>query len=221
MFRTSNIRGQQRFLDLRKLKASKDANIVLSKKQIALIENSSILTLGEKIDLLFVSLGNKLTTELFMKIRYNKSNSVKPEQPHKKDLSEIEKLLKQLPLVYFKDFLPTKRNKQTGKLQNFTWFQVSVNKVVSKFMKKYPDDLTEFEEGVLYGFPLSAIRAFSGLIEARYDKPTSAFRHMSGVCSKDFWSDEREYYELWWERLRKLSPNIIQEAEQEFIKNNK
>ena len=219
MFRTSNIRGQKRFLTLRKAKVSKNANIKLSKKQLTLIENSTILTLGEKIELLLVSLGNKLTTEIFQTIEYlsNKSNNL--EIPKKESLDQIEKLLKQLPFIYFKDHLPNKKNRQTGKLENFTWFQASVNEAVVQFMKKYPDDLTEFEEGILYGFPLSAIRAFSGLIESKHTKPSPAAYYMAGVCSKDFWEDEQQaYYQLWWSRLKKLSPKIVTQAEKKYHK---
>ncbi|MEN8253112.1 MAG: hypothetical protein ABFQ62_01910, partial [Patescibacteria group bacterium] len=139
MFRTHNLRGKKRFLDLRKSKVSKNAKIKLNKKQLTLIENNNSLSLGEKIELLLVALGNKLTTELHMN--------------NKKNLNKLKKLLKQLPFIYFKDYLPNKKNKQTGKFEQFTWYQVSVNEAVSKFMKKYPDDMTEFEEGVLYGFP--------------------------------------------------------------------
>ena len=189
MFRTHNLRGRRRFVALRKAKNSKKAYIKLNKKQLNLIENTKVLSLSEKIELLLVSLGNKLTTELYENINYSKNNSAKLAQPNKNDLKNKKKLLEQLPFIYYQDFLPNKKNKQTGQLENFTWFQVSVNKTVARFLMRYPDDLTEFEEGILYGFPLSAIRAFSGLIESEHAKSTPAAYYLAGVCSKDFWDD--------------------------------
>ena len=215
MFRTSNNRGHQRFDDLRSHKYDKAGKFSLSKKQLQLIEDSEILSLAEKIELLLVALGNKLTAELYMLINYQYSNVEKKELADQSKLDELEALLKELPFVYYQDTL-LKKNRFTGKMQEWKWFQVSVNEAVSHFMKDYPDDLTEFEEGVLYGFPLSAIRAFSGLIQMKHDKPSAASYYLAGVCSADFWQDEQDYYQLWWERLRKLSPKIVQEAEEKF-----
>lgn len=215
MFRTSNLRGQQRFNDLRHAQLNKRSTLPLTKKQIALIEDSPWLTLGEKIELLLVSLGNKLTTEIFMKVRYTYDSGLNKDLPNQSDLEAIEALLQQLPFIYFKDNL-TRKNKNTGHTEDFCWFQVSVNQAVAHFMKEYPDDLTEFEEGVLYGFPLSAIRAFAGLIDASHEHPNPATHFLAGWCSKDFWQDEQDYYHLWWERLRKLSPEVVRQAEEKF-----
>jgi hypothetical protein len=219
MFRTSNNRGQARFDFIEKLRANKTGRIELSPKQISLIENSTKLRLAEKIELFLVAMGNKLTTELYMKIDYKWDQKRGIEVANKADLELIEQLLDQLPFVYFTDHLP-KKNPQNGKTQNFTWYQVSINKTVSEFMEKYPDDLTEFEEGVLYGFPLSAIRAFSRLIDARHDTPNPATYYLAGWCSADFWDDEQLYYQLWWNRLKKLSPKTVNQAEVKFNKEN-
>lgn len=213
MFRTSNIRGQKRFDYFRFSKLKKNGKLELNQTQIELIEKSSAITLGEKIELLLVALGNKLTTEIYSKICYS---GTEPQQANKEDLDKIKKLLEQLPFVYFKDKLANKKNRITGKTENFAWFQVSVNESVAKFMKIYPDDLTEFEEGVLYGFPLSAIRSFARLVDESHDKPNPASHFLSGWCSKDFWDDEQEYYKLWWKRLSKLSPKVVQLAETKF-----
>ena len=219
MFRTSNSRGQQRFDDFRLSHYNKTAKLTLSKKQVAEIEKTSALTIGDKVELLLIALGNKLTGEMYMKVHYEWNETEQLELPNSNELAAIESLLKNLPFIYFQDTLPMK-NRQNGKMQRFVWFQVSVNEAVSHFMKNYANDLTEFEEGVLYGFPLSAIRAFSRLIEARHDKPNAATYYLSGFCSADFWEDEQEYYKLWWERLRKLSPKIVAEAEEKFKNQN-
>lgn len=214
MFRTANNRGLRRFKEIRKLDVAKKGSLTLTAQQVASIESSNVITLMEKIELLLVALGNKLTTELYQKIRYisvEKNN----EKPSMEDINEIEKLLASLPYVFFKDCLE-KTNKQTGRPQQFTWFQVSLNQAVNHFMLDYPDDLTEFEEGVLYGYPLSAIRAFSGLIESNQELQSTAQYYLAGVGSVEFFKDEKDYYEELWARLTRLSPKIIREAEDKY-----
>ena len=215
MFRTSNNRGEDRYDFFKKIKTAKPGKIKLSRGQIKLIEDSDILSLAEKIELFLVALGNKLTTELYLSIRYKWNESEKKETADKKDVATIRKLLDKLPFIFFEDTLP-KKNRQNGNEQKFIWFQISINQAVSDFMKKFPDDMTEFEEGVLYGYPLSAIRAYSGLIETKHDKPTAASYFLAGVCSADFWEDEQGYYQLWWTRLKELSPEIVRLAEEKF-----
>lgn len=187
----------------------------MTNEQLVLIETTHVFSLGEKLELLLVALGNKLTTELFRTISYKWNFETKSELPESKDLLSIEHVLTQLPFIFFKDQI-TKINRQTGRNQCLNWWQVSVNETVSKFMKQYPDDLTEFEEGILYGFPISAIRAFSQLIEARHETPNAATFYLAGWCSADFWDDEQAYYQLWWERIRKLSPTLVNQAEAAF-----
>lgn len=215
MFRTSNTRGADRFRVITSLDVSKPGKLSLTQEQLILIEKSTILTLGEKIELLLVALGNKLTTELYMNVEHSYDSSRDLEIPNESDLKALQNLLEQLPFTYFRDQL-IKKNRQTGNPKEFVWFQVSINEVVSQFMRQYPEDLTEFEEGVLYGFPLSATRAFSGLIRPSHEKLSPASYYLAGVCSEDFREDEEVYYQLWWERLRKLSPAIVAEAEYKF-----
>lgn len=219
MFRTHKTKGLQRFSSLRKIKTSKQGSINLTKFQINLIESSTIISLAEKIELFLLSLGNKLTTELYMRVEYNWSIKDKKEIANNKDLLNLENLLSQLPFEYFKDSL-SKKNRQNGKQQKFIWYQVSINKTVYKFMKNYPDDMTEFEEGILYGFPLSAIRAFAGLIKENRPNHTPENYYLAGVCSADFIDDEQEYYQKWWKRLAKLSPKTIKKAESEYYQNH-
>lgn len=215
MFRTSNQRGQNRFDLLRQGNFDKTGKVSLTPTQLKLIETSPVFALSEKIQLLLVALGHKLTTEVFMNVQYVTDSKKKIDLPNTADLEKIEGVLRRLPFKYFRDNL-TRVNKNTTRKEDFHWFQVSINESVSIFMQQYPDDLTEFEEGVLYGFPLSAIRAFARLIEARHDSPNPATYHLAGWCSKDFWEDEQEYYQLWWDRLKQLSPKIVAEAEKIF-----
>jgi hypothetical protein len=219
MFRTSKKRGQARFSFIEMLKVDKVSKLKLTPNQISLIETANVLTLAERIELFLVALGNKLTTELYMNVNYVLDHKKNTEVPNQTNLESIEELLNQLPFFYYQDHLP-KKNPQNGQNQDFTWYQVSVNRAVSEFMKQYPDDLTEFEEGVLYGYPLSAIRAYSGLITPKHNKPTAASYYLAGVCSADFWDDEQVYYQLWWDRLKELSPKLISQAEAKFNAEN-
>jgi hypothetical protein len=216
MFRTSNLRGQTRFDHFRLGNLDKTGKLSLTNDQVQLIETTTAFTLGEKIELLLVALGNKLTAEIFQTVTYAWNETSQTEVPNPRDLSAIENVLKQLPFVHFQDHL-VKINRQSDRPQDLTWYQVSVNESVSTFMKEFADDMTEFEEGVLYGFPISAIRAFSRLTEAHHEKPNAATYYLAGWCSADFWEDEQAYYHLWWERLRKLSPTLIAEAEAQHL----
>lgn len=225
MFRTSNIRGQQRFDNLRLKNFNRRAKIDLTPNQITLIENAECFTLGEKIELFLVALGNKLTTEVFQTIRYHspeneQRNDNLPTKPLEEDISTLTVILQQLPFIWFQDFKVAEKP-DTKHAERFTWFQVSLNEAVNYFMQQYPDDLTEFEEGVLYGYPLSAIRSFSRLIESKHDTPNAATFFLAGFSSQEFWDDEQEYYRLWWERLRHLTPKTVATAEQEFLRQTK
>ncbi len=217
MFRTSNLRGQDRFNDLRQGTFALNATLALTPLQLQIIEQTELLSLSEKIELLLIALGHKLTGEIFSQIEYHWNEQLQAELPTDKSVLALENLLANLPFIFAKDTL-LKKVKKTGKQQHFTWFQVSVNQAVAHFMSKYPDDLTEFEEGVLYGFPLSAIRAFAGLIEANHDTPDAATYFLAGFSSQAFWEDEHAYYQLWWERLRKLSAVVVDQAEAEFAR---
>lgn len=215
MFRTSNIRGENRFKFLNELQTDKKTKVALTPKQIHLIEECNALSLNEKIELLLLSLGNKLTVELYSKIEYSWNEGQQAELPDKSTFKKIQRLLNQLPFEFFMDTLP-KKNRQNGHPQKFSWWQVSINPAVSSFMKNFSDDLTEFEEGVLYGYPLSAIRAYAGLIEKSHQKKLPSVYFLAGVGSKEFQQDEMKYYEMWWGRLREISPKIIDEAEKKF-----
>jgi len=213
MFRTHHSRGRKRFLALNRGKFKKNATLKLTAKQLKLIEETQLISLGEKIELLLVSMGNKLTTEIYSSVKYNFDKQKKREIATETSLEKLSLFFKQLPFQFFLD-QKEMINKKSGKKQTWMWFQVSVNEAAQHFMKDFGEDLTEYEEGVLYGFPLSAIRAFGGLIDQSNQlTSTPAHYFLAGVGSKDFSKKEEQYYADLWERLRKISPRIIRWAE--------
>jgi hypothetical protein len=182
-----------------------------------LIEETQLLSLGEKIELLLVSMGNKLTTEIYSSIKYEFNKQKKREIANKTSLTNLSVLFKQLPFEFFVD-QKEMINKKTGKQQTWIWFQVSVNEAVQRFLKDFGEDLTEYEEGVLYGFPMSAIRAFGGLIEQDETQQNSpAHYFLAGVGSREFSEKEGQYYLDLWNELKKISPVIIDQAEASII----
>jgi hypothetical protein len=217
MFRTHHTRGRQRFLTLNRSKFKRNATLKLTTKQIKLIEETQLLSLGEKIELLLVSMGNKLTTEIYSSIKYEFNKQKKREIANKTSLTNLSVLFKQLPFEFFVD-QKEMINKKTGKQQTWIWFQVSVNEAVQRFLKDFGEDLTEYEEGVLYGFPMSAIRAFGGLIEQDETQQNSpAHYFLAGVGSREFSEKEGQYYLDLWNELKKISPVIIDQAEASII----
>ncbi|MBU0708388.1 hypothetical protein KJ596_01395 [Patescibacteria group bacterium] len=47
-------------------------------------------------------------------------------------------------------------------------------------------------------------------------KESLASYFFAGVLSKDFWQEEQEYFKNWWEKVREVSPKLIEEAEKYY-----
>lgn len=205
--------GIERLQDITSIQGSQNSTVPLKTAQIKIIENSSALSLTEKLDLLAISLGLKLTTEVFKNIKYKYNPKDQKELALNKTVVQVKNALEKLPFPHFEDTI-TKKSRQTGHLREYRWLQVCINEKVLYLMKRYAEDLTEMELGLLYGFPHSAILAFSGLINPEKPKPKSSAEHFfMGVPSKDFRLEERNFYSIWWKKLKKLSPRLIKVAE--------
>jgi len=215
MFRTHNRRGENRFLQMRNARKSAKDISPLTHTQLDLLEKTSTVSLGEKIELLCLASGNKLSTEIFTHLEYvTNENQIKIPTPE--SIERIQEFLRTLPFPYF--LTQTIRvDQETGIKEELTWFQVSANATTSQFFQSFPDDLTEFEEGIIYGYPITAIRAFAGLIVESSVSPSNAWCHyLGGVFSKEWINQEDEYYRQVWESLRQISPKIIGEAEKVY-----
>ncbi len=216
MFRTHTIRGQDRFIRMRSVPDSVKAIKKITQTQLEFLEKTEVLSIGEKIELLCLLSGNKLTTEIFSAIKYRLlEDGREVPEPHTHIL--IEDVLKQLPFPYYKDSIQ-KKNRHHTKIRELSWFQVSSSSSVQDFLHLYPDDLTEFEEGILYGFPVTAIRAFAGLIEASANQPDNVWcYYLGGVFSKEWINQENLYYKQVWEEIRSISPKTVSEAETQYL----
>lgn len=207
-----------RLLDLLRQKHSRPAVLPLSHSTLRRIEQTTLLSHSEKIEILLVSLGYKLTTEIGQQITYHWSSTRQLEVPIL-NVRKIETLLRTLPFPFFRT-QTIKLNRRSQQMKKFIWFHLSVNTQVAYFLKKYGPTLSDVDDGLLYGYPPSAVRAYHGLIDRKIIEPKSAYQYfLAGVYSKQFYREELEYYKRQWGLLKKISPRIIQEAEDYFIKN--
>lgn len=190
--------------------------VKLSSAQLQLIETTHIFSLGEKIELLCLIVGHKLSTEIFSSFEYfwDEKNTIFLPEPRL--LEEVEATLKQLPFPYFFDTF-TKIDRGEKKEKQFSWFQVSSNEATSLLFSEYANQMTEYEEGLVYGFPESAVRAFCGLVEASESQPNNPWcYYLGGVFSKEWIDKEDAYYKNVWKELAIVSPKIIEAAEKEY-----
>lgn len=187
--------------ELKKIQCSQNASISLLDKHIRIIEKTPFLSLIEKLELLLVASGKKLTTEIYENIGQDQKVTAKT--------NEIEKVLKSLPFSYFFD-------KTTRNNSEYIWFQVSTNETISHFLKLNKSNLGIFEYGILYGYPLSAIRAYAGLIENdnHMDQYSLGGQLFAGVGSKKWHDEEQKLYDDWLQEIRSLSPTLAEQAVQ-------
>lgn len=213
-----SVGGIERLKGMLQTKLDGQATQPLSPSQLSTIENTELLKVGEKIDLVLISLGYKLTSEILDCIEYYYDEKEQVEQPTQQTIQALDAFFSQLPFPYFIDSLQ-KADRNTGKEKLTTWFQVCVNERVAHFMKQYAHTLTEIEDGVLYGYPLSAIRAFAQLIDVavKTGKP-SIERYFVGAGrpSIAFYEAEEEYYRHIWDKVKQVSPRLIEQTEKAY-----
>jgi hypothetical protein len=170
-----------RFLYTRSLTDTGNATLNFTSEQMRLLETTNLFSIGEKIELFLVSTGDKLTTEIDKNITYISSAADSNLlTPNMMNVTQIQKFLGNFPFAFHKK---SRLQTKNGTKKRLTWFQVSLNNRVDAFMKKYSTSCSEMEDGILYGFPLSAIRAFAGFIDITEgdDRKTSALYYLAGV----------------------------------------
>lgn len=205
-----------RFHELQKISTPATSRLNLSSQDVQLIEKTNVLSLAEKIELLSISLGHKLTGELFSTIVYKENAISGRQEATPESIQPIDTLLQQLSFPYYIDNVLRDTRVEDHKPQQLTWFQVCLNEQVKSFMQNYANELTDIEEGILYGYPISAIRAFALLIEPNHDIESESIAKQylgAGVPSKDFFEEEEAYYQVHWNQLRELSEKLVTEAE--------
>lgn len=212
--------GMEKLADLLAFQGGSDMIVTLDDSQIKLIEQSQILDTIEKVEILCVSMGCKLTCEVFGKIDYRYDVDTQQEVVEQSSIDEIEKLLGRLPLKFYIDTV-TKLNRKNNLLRTYKWFQVSINDKVDYFMRNYSEILTPIEQGVLYGYPPTAILAYNGLItrQERVKRNSIEKRFVgAGVSSVDYSDVEEAYYKQVWERIKRVSPEVVRQAEEKYQK---
>ena len=192
---------------------------------LKILEETPDLTLHEKLNLLQLQLKTRMSVEVGY--RYKSVLNIETGLYEKKseDLAEIEKSLKQLPYPYRKiSFVMQSRNQ--GYYDQYHLFMVSRNDYIDKYIGNYWQTFTDYEIGVIYGYPATCIQAFVKMLE-RYPaldeeqrtEYTPAMEYIGcGWYSKDFFEQEKEHYNKIWEQIRSISPTLVRQAEEELRK---
>jgi len=101
---------------------------------------------------------------------------------------------------------------------------VSRNEYIDKYIGNYWHTFTDYEIGIIYGYPTTCIQAFVKMLE-RYDVPDNEIMKFytqamifigCGWYSKDFFEQEKEHYDRIWEQIRNISPTLVEQAEEEY-----
>lgn len=167
----------------------------LNKKRLKILEESTVLTTREKVNLLLLLLQQKWIADFPF------------DDP--KEFERLKPELERLDLPYYMDFFIHDNGMRVD------WIQVAANRGISKYIKEHKDILTALEAGALYGYPISAVLAFEGMLTPAYcppaDKNIVSF-YLGGVYSADLYQEERKQMVRTWRVVEKASPRIAREA---------
>lgn len=162
--------------------------ISLTAEKIRVIEKSSVFSPAEKVHLLCLHVGQQFITDIGLH-----SNNI---TLHEKELIKLD--------------IPFSRQEDASS----DWLLASNSQFLLDDLEMRKNILSEVEAGVLYGYPVTAALAFSGAIDKRLQPPkTPAEFFLAGVYSRDFYENEINYYQTAWQNLIKISPKIVDEAE--------
>ena len=163
---------------------------ILTTQKVKLIENSSLLTIPEKKELLLILFGYKFSTELSFAEKEEKAE-----------------LLLKLELPFH---VESRVHSQKGKIR---WLQVSANERIDRFVKKYSSSMSAMEAGLLYGYPYSAILAFMGLIPRMEKLPSDGCskQWFGLVRSKHLFELEERYFREIIDQIARVSQIIHSE----------
>lgn len=172
------------------------STLPLDTAKIRLIEETTALTISEKINILALFLGYKWVTEVAI------------DQPAKEASGAV---LQQLSLPYKENYY-----KHSG--EHHTWLQVATNKAILHYILENRESLSIIEAGVLYGYPVSHSLGYAGMLEKRMKgkNKTIAEFYLSGVFSQDYNARETEHFETVWNDIIKQSPVIACKAKEHY-----
>jgi hypothetical protein len=162
----------------------------LKKSKIKLIEDSTVLAIEEKVEILMLFLHKKWIAEIDIGLKRSEASIA---------------LLEQLELSWYIESYEGAHKEQ--------WIQVGANQAVLDYVSTRRAELSDLESGVLYGFPLSHVLGYVGIIQRQLARPTHVSLYMlAGVYSKDFQAEEVRYFEEVWNEVKKISPVIAEQS---------
>lgn len=165
----------------------------LTKKKLKLLENTTALSIGEKVELLLIFLHRKWIAEVDI------------------DLTRIDEcslVLGQLGLPWYIEHYDEPR---------VEWMQVGANYAVLDYVRERREQLSDLESGILYGFPLSHVLSYTNIISRHHIRPTGAAQYMlAGVYSREFHEEELDYFQKVWQEVKETSPIIAQKSQVEY-----
>ncbi|MFC7024602.1 hypothetical protein ACFQHV_15780 [Promicromonospora thailandica] len=166
----------------------------LTPSKLKAIEESCVLAVNEKVQILLLFLYKKWIAEVAIGLE-------------RKD--ESTRLLDQLGLPWYIE------SYQGPYVER--WVQVGANQAVLDYVHARRGELSDLESGILYGFPPTHVLGYVGIISKKPTAPNSVALYMlAGTYSKNFQDAEVKYFnEIWWE-VEKVSPVIAGQAQQEY-----
>ncbi|MFF5498959.1 hypothetical protein [Streptomyces aquilus] len=160
------------------------------------LEASTVLSVGEKIELLLLFLHKKWAAEVDVGLSRKDAS-----------IAELERL-----------GLPWRIDSRNGASPE-SWVQVGANQAVLDYLKERRDQLSEMEAGMLYGFPLTHVLGFSGLIHEKVAPPVDTATYMlAGVYSHNFYTQEVAHFRQIWREVEKASPALAKQSEERYGK---
>ena len=170
---------------------------ILNDSKLRLIEETTVLSIAEKINILALFLGHKWITDIAI------------DQPDKIAASAI---LRQLELPHEENYYKDKERIR------HSWLQVAANKAILRYILGNRENLSVIEAGVLYGYPVSHSLGYTQMLEKHMkgENKTIAEFYLSGIFSQKYNKRETEYFEKVWRDITKQSPVITHEARQHY-----
>lgn len=171
---------------------------VLTAEKISLLERANCVSNFEKVCLLALMSGMRWLTEVDISKSGNDANP------------DVANLLNSLGLAWSSKFYVKKDGTRVS------WIEVGANRAVVDYVNVNRDRLSVLEAGILYGYPVTAVLATSGILQEKRKKvgdKTIAESCLGGIFSKDYEKSESEFLKTTWEDLRAISNAIIQRTE--------
>lgn len=204
-------------------------SIVLNDHDIKRIEDTKLLGLHEKLILLQLSTHTRMAVETGYELidKREKDQNGFYYVPQSA-LDEHEKFLDKLPYPYVKTEIFRKGRNPEKTFEREVLYMVCANTYIKEYISNYWQTFRDYEFGVIYGYPTSAILAYLNMLErhpflgeGRNNYSTSMEYIGCGIYSKLFFEKEKQYYDQIWDAINRLSPKLIEEAENELLEERK